>query len=126
MHIIIYKNINNYINDNTYIYYLDVKQGDSIVIKHKNKTILIDTGEKQSFKEKEEWKTKKEYYYIDNTITFLKSIGSTKINYYITTHGDYDHMGEAINLVNNFKVEKVIFNCGEFNNLEKNLRKVLE
>ena len=40
-------------------------------------------------------------------------------------HGDYDHMGEAINLVNNFKVEKVIFNCGEFNDLEKELIKVL-
>ena len=30
-------------------------------------------------------------------------------------------MGEAINLVNNFKVEKVIFNCGEYNALEKKL-----
>ncbi len=29
-------------------------------------------------------------------------------------------MGESINLVNNFKAEKVIFNCGEFNDLEKN------
>ena len=35
-------------------------------------------------------------------------------------------MGDAINLVNNFKVEKVIFNCGEFNNLEKELIKVLD
>ena len=35
-------------------------------------------------------------------------------------------MGEAINLVNNFKVEKVIFNCGEFNELEKELIKVLD
>ena len=35
-------------------------------------------------------------------------------------------MGEAINLVNNFKVEKVIFNCGEFNDLEQNLIKVLD
>ena len=35
-------------------------------------------------------------------------------------------MGEAINLVNNFKVEKVIFNCGEFNDLEKELIKVLD
>ena len=34
-------------------------------------------------------------------------------------------MGEAINLVNNFKVEKVIFNCGEFNELENELIKVL-
>ena len=34
-------------------------------------------------------------------------------------------MGEAINLLNNFKVEKVIFNCGEFNELEQELIKVL-
>ena len=41
-------------------------------------------------------------------------------------HGDYDHMGEAINLVEKFKVEKVIFNCGEFNDLEQDLIKVLD
>ena len=35
-------------------------------------------------------------------------------------------MGEAINLVNNVKVEKVIFNCGEYNDLEKELIKVLD
>ena len=35
-------------------------------------------------------------------------------------------MGEAINLVENFKVEKVIFNCGEFNELELDLIKVLD
>ena len=32
-------------------------------------------------------------------------------------------MGEAINLVNNFKVENVIFNCGTYNELEKELIK---
>ena len=35
-------------------------------------------------------------------------------------------MGEAINLVNNFKVENVIFNCGEYNELETNLIKILD
>ena len=35
-------------------------------------------------------------------------------------------MGEAINLVNNFEVEKVIFNCGQFNELEQDLIKVLD
>ena len=35
-------------------------------------------------------------------------------------------MGEAINLVENFKVEKVIFNCGPYNNLERELIKVLD
>ena len=41
-------------------------------------------------------------------------------------HGDFDHMREAINLVNNFKIEKVILNCGEYNNLEQELIKVLD
>lgn len=35
-------------------------------------------------------------------------------------------MGDAINLINNFKVEKVIFNNGDYNNLESELIKVLE
>ena len=35
-------------------------------------------------------------------------------------------MGEAVNLVNNFKVDKVIFNCGEFNELEQDLIEVLD
>ena len=34
-------------------------------------------------------------------------------------------MGEAINLIENFKVDKVIINCGEFNDLEQDLIKVL-
>ena len=34
-------------------------------------------------------------------------------------------MGEAINLVNNFNVEKVIFNCGPYNDLENELIKEL-
>ena len=44
----------------------------------------------------------------------------------MSPHGDYDHIGEAINLVENFKVEKVIFNCGEFNDLEQDLIKALD
>ena len=35
-------------------------------------------------------------------------------------------MGSSINLINSFKVEKVIFNCGEFNELEQDLIKILD
>ena len=35
-------------------------------------------------------------------------------------------MGESINLINNFKVDKVIFNCGPYNELEQDLIKVLD
>ena len=106
---------NRFFLNDSFITMLDVKQGDSIFLKLENKSILIDTGG---------------YYnsnIIDNrTIPYLKSIGISKLNYLILTHGDYDHMGEAINLINNFKVDKVIFNCGEYNDLEKELIKVLE
>ena len=44
----------------------------------------------------------------------------------ILPHGDNDHIGNANYLVNNFKVKKVIFNCGEYNDLEKELIKVLD
>ena len=100
---------------NSYITFIDVGQGDSTLIRTFNKNILIDTGGNINYK------------LSDNIlIPFFKSEGVNKISYLILTHGDFDHMGEAINLVNNFKVEKVIFNCGEYNDLEKELIKVLD
>ena len=35
-------------------------------------------------------------------------------------------MGDSIYLINNYKVKNVVFNCGEFNELEKELIKVLD
>ena len=98
---------------------LDVGEGDSLLLKYPNNkaNILIDTGGKYF----------SNYEIINNTtIPYFQSRGINKIDYLILTHGDYDHMGEAINLVNNFKVEKVIFNCGPYNDLEKELIKVLD
>ena len=101
--------------------FLDVKQGDSAVIitPYSREAIMIDTGGIVQF-------GKGTYNISDNIITFLNSVGISKISYLIITHGDFDHMGEAINLVDNFKVEKVIFNCGPYNDLEQELIKVLE
>ena len=118
-----------YFDSNLYVYYLDVGQGDSALIRLPNNSgnILIDTGGK-FFYEMEKWREKRSKYSIvkSSTIPFLKSFGIKKLDYLILSHGDYDHMGEVINLVENFKVEKVIFNCGEFNDLEKELIKVLD
>lgn len=72
-------------------------------------------------------KRKNKYSIVDSvTIPYLKKLGIGRIDYLILTHGDFDHMGEAINLVNNFKIKKVIFNCGRYNYLEKQLIDVLE
>ncbi len=106
-----------YIDRSDYVYYIDIGQGDSILFVDKNKnSILIDTGGKVNSKSN---------LMKNNVIPFFKSIGLKKIDYLVLTHGDYDHMGESINLVNNFKVENVILNCGSYNNLENNLIKVL-
>ena len=126
---ILFLYVKPYLNNNTFIYYLDVGQGDSsLIIKPHNKSILIDTGGVVSYIPKEERKTKRNNYsqMVSTLIPFFKSIGLKRINYLIITHGDYDHMGEAINLVENFKVEKAIFNCGPYNDLEKELIKVLD
>ena len=119
--ILIYSNI-NYFNKNLIVTMLDVGQGDSLMIAFPNNkgNILIDTGGIVNF-------TKNNYEISTSTIIpYLKSIGIKKINYLVLTHGDFDHMGEAINLVDNFNVEKVIFNCGSYNDLEKDLIKVLD
>ena len=39
----------------------------------------------------------------------------------MSPHCGADHMAEAINLIKNYKVDKVIFNYGDYNNLEVNL-----
>ena len=123
----IHSNI-NYLDRYTSVNMIDVGQGDSILIKlpHNKGNILIDTGGKVSYTE-EKWKERKKYMIAKTVIIpYLKSLGIKKLDYLILSHGDFDHMGEAINLVNNFKVDNVIFNCGEFNDLEKQLIKILK
>ena len=114
--IVIHTNIKN-MSTITRITSLDVGQGDSTLIELNNKNILIDTGGRPNSSTS---------LVLNKTIPYLKSLGIKKIHYAVLTHGDFDHMGEAINLVNNFKVEKVIFNCGPYNDLEKELIKVLD
>ena len=97
--------------------FIDVGQGDSTLIKYRNNlgSILIDTGVSNNGVR------------VNNElIPYLKSLGIKKLNYLILTHGDSDHLGDALYLVNEFKVEKVIFNIGEFNESELELIKVLK
>ena len=44
----------------------------------------------------------------------------------MSPHDDFDHMGNAKILIDNFKVKEVIFNCGSFNDLENELINLLE
>lgn len=110
--IIIY--ISPYLNSNFEIVMFEVGEADCHLIKYpyNKNTILIDTG-------KNEYKIKNE------VIPYLKSIGIKKIDYLIITHGDEDHIGGSITLINNFQVKNVILNKGTFTDLEKELIKNL-
>lgn len=116
--LLIFFKIRPYMDNNTYIYYIDVGQGDSILVvtPHLNKIILIDTGGIVSFNENYKSNIVK-----NKTIPFFRRIGINKVDYLFLTHGDYDHAGEANELISNFCVKKVFINKGNINNIEKKI-----
>ena len=98
--------------------FLDVGQGDSsVIILPFGKTILIDTGGLYLSR-----------YNIskNKTVPYLNSLGISKIDLLILTHGDYDHIGDTINLLNEIKVDEVLFNNDSFNDTENKIIKVLD
>ncbi len=111
------------------ITFIDVGQGDSTLIElPKNKgNILIDTGGTFAYN-KENWSKKKKEYSLARfkIIPYLKSRGIRKLDYLILTHGDYDHIGCAKVIINNYKVSNIILNSGNNNDLEKDLINLLD
>ena len=112
--IFIHTNI-NCLNSNFYVTLIDVGQGDCSLIHlpYNRGDILIDTG----------GSINKDYS--KNIISYLKSKGIKDLDYLIFSHGDFDHMGSSLNLVDKFKINKVIFNNDSYNNLEQNLISLL-
>lgn len=103
-----------FIDRNNYVYYLDVGQGDSSLIIYNDIVVMNDTGGSSN------------YNVSSGCIKLLKSLGYSHIDYLILTHGDFDHMGDSIYLINNYKVKNVILNNDDFNELETNLIKELK
>lgn len=75
------------------ISFINVGQGDSILIRNRNKTVLLDTGGNTSFDMAEE-----------TLIPYFRKIGVRKIDLLITSHDDFDHSGAVASLIENFKV----------------------
>lgn len=48
----------------------------------------------------------------------MKSIGITSLDYLIISHGDLDHIGDALNLIEKFRVKNLILNKYKLTNFE--------
>lgn len=75
------------------VYFLDVGQGDSALIRYPTgEHLLIDTGEDTKiFRE------------LDQVLPWYDKT----IDYVLLTHGDLDHVGAMMDILNRYKVEKV-------------------
>ncbi|WP_342541914.1 S-layer homology domain-containing protein [Paenisporosarcina sp. FSL H8-0542] len=72
------------------VHFLDVDQGDSILIQSPNgKNMLIDGGKKSEG---------------TKVVSFLKSKGVSKLDYVVATHPDADHIGGLISVLNSISI----------------------
>lgn len=86
-------NNNNAIVKNVELYFLQLEDADCNIIKHQDKVIIIDTGEK---KNQEKIKGK------------LNQLKINNIDFLILTHPDKDHIGNAKYLIENYEVKNII------------------
>jgi len=77
--------------DTTYMYFLDVGQGDSIYIENQTCKLMID-----SFK---------------YTKSFLKNRGVYTLDYLILTHSDDDHIRESTDILKEISVDMLILSA---------------
>lgn len=80
------------INSNLEVYFLDVGQADSILIKNNKDVMLIDAGNNEDGE------------LISN---YINSMGITDFKYVIGTHPHEDHIGGLDNIINNFNIDNI-------------------
>lgn len=73
------------------IHYINVGQGDSILIRVNDKNMLIDSGPKDNKKD---------------LISYLNSLNISNIDYLIATHPHEDHIGNMNTIINKYTVNK--------------------
>lgn len=79
--------------DNLEVHFIDVGQGDSILIKKGNESMLIDAGDNGKG---------------EIVVNYLNDQNITSLKYVIATHPHADHIGGMADVLNNFDVERII------------------
>ena len=95
------------------VHYINVGQGDSILIQVNNKNMLIDAGPGKSK---------------DMLLKYLDSLNLKKIDYVIATHPHEDHIGNLDDVINKYEIgafysPKVTHTTKAYENMIKALKK---
>ena len=72
------------------VYFLDVGEGESILVNSNDKYLLIDAGNNEDG---------------DKLVTYFKSLGIEKFDAVVLTHAHEDHVGGMDNIINNFEIK---------------------
>ena len=73
------------------VQYIDVGQGDCILIRDSDENMLIDAGNNEDG---------------EKLVTYFKSLGITKFKYIVGTHPHEDHIGGLDNVINSFSLNR--------------------
>lgn len=73
------------------VHFIDVGQGDSILIQVNDKNLLIDAGPESNK---------------DSLLQYLKSKNIKKLNYVVATHPHEDHIGGMDDIIKSFDIDK--------------------
>lgn len=77
-------------NDKLQIHYIDVGQGDSILINNNGKYMLIDAGNNEDG---------------EKLVKYFKTLGIEEFDYLIATHAHEDHIGGMDDIIKNFSIK---------------------
>lgn len=78
------------VSGDLFVYFIDVGQADSILIRNNGKNMLIDAGNNADGKK---------------LVDYFKSLEIEKFDYVVATHPHEDHIGGMDDIINNFKID---------------------
>ena len=96
------------VNKDFSIHFIDIDEGDSMIINSNGEYILIDTGK---------------YEFKDKLLKYINDLGIEEFKYVIGTHAHEDHIGTMPTIIRNYKVDRFLMPSCEVNNVSYTLTK---